>query len=544
MEGIMKNYTIKLLFAIIVVLLLVPSTIFAETTDEVRKYLELYYVDELPQSTLEKENIDDMMKELDPYSSYMTEEEYQGFIDSIERSAYSGIGVAINESEFGLEIISVFPNSPAEKAEIEVGDHITEVEGESIAGVPTELIISKIRGEAGTSVNLTIYRPSTGEEEVKEVTRENVKLPTVEHSVLRGDIGYVRLHSFNDSAVEEMKKAIQELSGVKGWIVDLRDNPGGYLGASQEVAGLFPNVNQALITESKNGNRTVYNAILQEIQFEGPIHLLINEYSASASEILAAAVKDQQGATVYGQTSFGKGSVQNVITLENGDALKITTARFYSPDGNAIHEVGVAPHVQTPVHFEIEYALKDLLLAHEQKFKDSSRYEWAEEAIEVLGKMEVIEGKSDELFDPSSHITRAEFAVLVSRLFWLEGDKQELPFADVTAEAWYADGVAAAYEYGLIEGKSTLTFDPTGDITREEIATIVGRMLELLGYPTDELQLEGYGDSDSIASWAKESVYLAKREGIMKGVSETEFAPQEKTTRAQAATILYRLFFK
>lgn len=540
----MKKFTIKLLFAIIVVLLLTPSTILAETTDEVRQYLELYYVDEIPQSTLEKDNIDDMMKGLDRYSSYMTEKEYQSFINSIERNSYSGIGVAINESEYGIEILSVFPSSPAEEAGIRVGDHITEVEGESIAGVPVELIISKVRGEAGTTVKLKIYRPSTGEEIIKEVTRIDVQMPTVEYDLLRGDIGYIRLNSFNDSAVIEMKEAIKELDGVKGWIVDLRDNPGGYLGASQQVAGLFPNVNQALITESKSGGRTVYNALKQEVQFKGPIHLLINQYSASASEIVAAAVKDQQGATIYGQTSFGKGSVQTIITLENGDALKITTARFYSPDGNSIYEVGVAPHVQTPVHFELEYALKDLLLAQERKFTDSSRYEWAEEAIEVLGKMEVIQGKNAELFDPSSHVTRAEFAILVSRLFGLEGDKQELPFEDVAAEAWYSDGVAAAYAYGLIEGKSTSTFDPNGDITREEIATIVGRMLELLGYEAEESQLEGYEDVATIASWAKASVYLAKREGIMNGVSESKFAPKEKTTRAQAATILYRLFFK
>jgi carboxyl-terminal processing protease len=540
----MKRNYIKLILGIIVLLFLLPSAVGAETTDEVRHYLENYYVDEVPAEVLEKQTAEEMLESLDRYSNYMTADEYQQFLDSLELS-YSGIGVAINESEYGIEIMTVFQDSPAEKAGIQAGDHVTEVEGESIAGLTLEVIVSRIRGEAGTTVEITIFRPSTDEKLEMVVERNQISMPTVEHMELKGNIGYIRLYSFNSDAVNQMKVAINELPDVDGWIVDLRNNPGGYLGAAQEVAGLFPNVDQALMVKSNDGESTVYNAMAQDVQFKGPVKLLINQSSASASEIVAAAVKEQNGATLYGQRSFGKGTMQSLFTLENGDVLKLTTARFYSPEGQPIHEVGVEPDVATSIGFEIEYALKDLLLDQLPRFKDSSHYVWAEEAIEVMGKMEIINGKSAELFDPSSSITRAEFAVLISRMFNLEADNNELPFEDVPAEEWYSNGVAAAYANGLIEGKSASTFDPKGDITREEIATIVARVLTLLGYEaSDDVSLTRYDDADMIATWAKDSVKLMEKEGIMTGVSETAFAPKKQTTRAQAAVILYRLFYK
>lgn len=542
----MKFFQCKLLACVFIALFSFQSIVLAEPIDEVRKTIEQNYVDPVPASVLQKESIQEILAELDPYSSYLSPEEYQQFIESINL-IFSGIGVDILESEYGFEITTVYEGSPAEVAGIQVGDHIEEIDGQALIGNSLEHVISLIRGETGTKINLSIIRYTEEDffEETYELTRAKVSIPTVEYTHLRGNIGYIQLHSFNEESVTQMKEAIQQLYGVEGWIVDLRYNPGGLMNASQEIAGLFPNVDQAVLVEGKEGKRTIYDSIQQDVQFELPVHLLINKWSASASEVVAAAVKEQNGAKLYGQTTYGKGTIQSSFPIEDRGVLKLTTARFYSPNGTKIDNVGVTPDVETPVEQEFQFAFKDLLIAQNPLFRDTRSYDWAKEEIQVLGKMDIIRGKSPEIFDPTANITRAEFVTLISRLFELEAEDSGYPFNDVSPETWYANGVAVAYEYGWVTGKDEITFDPKGIVTREEMGTIVGRVLISLGYDQfGGLELLEYKDHQKVASWAKNSIEMVIREGIMVGYTEDTFAPKEKTNRAQAAVILYRLMFK
>jgi carboxyl-terminal processing protease len=331
------------------------------TLDEIRHYIQDYYVDPINENILQGSTPQDIVKYLDKYSTYMTAEEYQQFLDSIDME-FVGIGVTMEEDEAGIKIMSVLENSPAARAGLQAGDIITEVDGQSLAGNAVELAATLITGQEGTTVNLKVLRPATNETFSVSVVREKINWPNVEFSRLAGNIGYIRLYSFDLESVKEIEKAIRSLSGVRGWIFDLRDNPGGYVDAAQEILGFFPNVKYAFQLRDRSNKPTVYGAIEQPVKMTGLVHVLVNSSSASASEMVAASVKEQKGAVLYGQRTFGKGSMQELFQLSDGSILKLTIARFFSPKGTPIHEVGVKPNVVTAINKELYFAHRDLLL--------------------------------------------------------------------------------------------------------------------------------------------------------------------------------------
>jgi carboxyl-terminal processing protease len=226
-----------------------------------------------------------------------------------------------------------------------------------------------ISGEENTSVKLTIFREKTGETLEKTIARELIVLPNVEYEMLAGNIGYVRLYSFSQDAAEEILPAIQALKGAKGWIFDLRDNGGGFITSAQDVSGLFPNVTKAFQLRDNTQVPEVYDATVQPSKFTSPTHLLINGYSASASEMVSASVKEQKGATLYGQTTYGKGSMQSLFPLSDNSVLKLTTAKFFSPKGTAINEIGVSPNVKTAEGEELFISHRDHLVAQLPKYR-------------------------------------------------------------------------------------------------------------------------------------------------------------------------------
>ena len=187
--------------------------------------------------------------------------------------------------------------------------------------------------------------------------------------MLGGNIAYIRLNSFAMESSREMNKAIQSLSGADGWIVDLRNNGGGYITAAQDIAGFFPNTVNAFQLREKNSKPMTYPSTIQPRKFNGPTHVLINEYSASASEMVSATVKEQKSATLYGQTSYGKGTMQAMYGFDDGSVLKMTTARFYSPGGQSVDKVGVKPDVITKKEAELEVSHHDQLLKKLKGYK-------------------------------------------------------------------------------------------------------------------------------------------------------------------------------
>ncbi|WP_432357316.1 S41 family peptidase [Sporosarcina sp. UB5] len=351
-----------MLVAILFVMLPLTTSASAEPINEIRQLIKEYYIDDVPESVLSRSTAKEITNGLDPHSVYMTKQEYEAFINGIEQRIV-GIGVVLEESDIGIKVISVIKDGPASKAGILPGDIITHVGGTSLKGKSVQAAIPLISGKENTNVSLTIEREKTDRPINMTIRRAEIHLPTVESDMLGGNIGYIRLNSFATDSSKEMENAIQSLSGAEAFIVDIRNNGGGYITAAQEIAGFFPGVEQAFQLREKNKNPAIYPAVHQKQQITGPVSLLVNEYSASASEMLAVNLKEQKAAKLYGANTYGKGTMQSMYAFNDGSVLKMTTARFYSPKGIAVDKIGVLPDVKTKKNDELTTAHYDLLLA-------------------------------------------------------------------------------------------------------------------------------------------------------------------------------------
>ena len=356
---------LKRYFSFLLVFLLlsnVTAVSAAEPIDEIRTLIKDYYIEDVPASVLAKPTAQEITKHLDPYSAYMTAEEFADFSNGIEQQLV-GVGIVLEEDVKGIKVLSVIQGGPADRAGIQAGDIIVNANGISLAGKSVQNAISLISGKENTTVTLNYISAETNSLVTKTLTRELIKLPNVEYKMLGGEIGYVRLNSFAQDSTKEVINAIEKLSGAKGWIFDLRNNGGGYVSTAQEIAGLFPNVKNAFQLRYKTESPEIYAVIPQKVKFTEPTHILINEYSASASEMVSVSVKEQKGAALYGQTSYGKGSMQSLFELSDHSMLKLTTARFFSPGGIPVHEVGVTPTVETAEGQELTASHRDQLIA-------------------------------------------------------------------------------------------------------------------------------------------------------------------------------------
>lgn len=288
----------------------------------------------------------------DPYTAYYTKDEFDKLMENVN-GEYAGIGVVVQASEEGyIKAISIFDGSPAKKAGMKVGDYITKVDGESFSSEQLEEAVSKIKGKAGDKVKISLVRKNKegkAEEKEIEVTRDNVKVDTVDSKVVEKDdkkIGYLNLKQFEDVTKEEFSKELKGLKdeNVDGIILDLRNNPGGNLDVCLAIADTFLDKGVIVSTVDKNGKEIVENS--DEDMDKTPMTVLINENSASASEILAGAFKDRKRAKIVGKTSFGKGIVQKLFPLEDGSGVKITISEYFTPNKTKIHKIGVKPDVE------------------------------------------------------------------------------------------------------------------------------------------------------------------------------------------------------
>ena len=291
----------------------------------------------------------------DPYSAYMNVEEKQSYNESLE-GAYVGIGVLTTfNSDWQAVIAQVYNNSPAQKAGWQKGDIFVAVDGQKINTMSSKdlsEVTGKIRGEAGTSVEITIER--NGQEMSFTVQREEVHITYVTSRMLANNIGYIKIDEFSGSALEEYQQAVAQLQeqGMQAMILDLRDNPGGFVDYAVEIADeLLPKAT-IISVRDKNGNEKQYTSDSKSMDF--PMAVLVNQNSASASEILTVALKENQRAAIIGEKTYGKGIIQSHFNLSWGGYLKLTTASYYSPNGNAIHEVGVMPDIEVFLPQEIQ----------------------------------------------------------------------------------------------------------------------------------------------------------------------------------------------
>lgn len=287
-----------------------------------------------------------MMESLgDPYSAYMTPEEFRSSNAPIQ-GEYTGIGAYVDTSGEFLIIISPMPGSPAEAAGLKPGDKVIAIDGEDMTKIKPALVLERIYGPEGTIVNITIQREGTAEFLIFEIKRATIKIPSVESEMLGGDIGLIRLYSFGDDSTEEFTKSLKDLlyQEPNGLIIDLRNNSGGLVETSIEITSLFITDNIVMIEEWGDGSRKEYRSTGNPLASEIPLVTLVNEGSASASEITAGALQDLGRSRLVGTPTFGKGYIQNWLSLrDNNGGLRITTARWLTPKGRQIQGLGLQP---------------------------------------------------------------------------------------------------------------------------------------------------------------------------------------------------------
>jgi carboxyl-terminal processing protease len=321
------------------------------------------YVEQVSMKDLIYGALNGMTKSLDPFSSFFTPKQYESFRQETE-GEFGGVGIEIGMEKGRPVVISPIEGTPAFRAGIKAGDVILEVNGEDTSNMSLIDVVQRIRGKVGTKVQLTIYRKGMEKPMKIELERALIKIESVKWTTL-GDVGYIKLSQFNENVSVQVERALKELASqrVKGVILDLRNDPGGLLSEAVNVADLFlPEGRLVVYTRSRNGETQKYFARRKPVvPDEFPVIVLINKGSASASEIVAGALQDYKRAVILGEKSFGKASVQNIIPLEDGSALKLTVAHYYTPLGRLIHNKGIVPDVQVAMDENQEEALQEAI---------------------------------------------------------------------------------------------------------------------------------------------------------------------------------------
>ena len=317
---------------------------------EVMERAKMSYVEEIDDKQLIESAINGMLVSLDPHSSYLDAQSFK-YMNEQTKGKFGGLGIEVTMEQGVVKVVSPIDDTPAAKAGIKPGDYIANIDGEQVMGMTLNDAVDKMRGKVGTKVKLTIRRLN---EKPFDVTlkREEVKIQSVKNDLKDDEVAYIRITSFSedtDKMVEKaVKKAQKELKGkLKGLVIDVRNNPGGLLDQAVNISDLFLNQGEIVSTRSRNEEDTVkYTANPGDIAENLPIVILINDGSASASEIVAGALQDHKRAVVLGEKSFGKGSVQTVIPLGKYGAMRLTTARYYTPSGRSIQATGIVPDVE------------------------------------------------------------------------------------------------------------------------------------------------------------------------------------------------------
>ncbi|NCC78490.1 MAG: S41 family peptidase [Clostridia bacterium] len=326
---------------------------------EVRDVINSQYYQDIDQDALVEGAIKGMVNSVgDPYTVFFNAEEYKEFNDDGDGN-YVGIGVIVGIKEDRIVVITPFEGSPAFKAGLRSGDFITKVEGVEYTGTELDKAVSVIKGEEGKPVTLTIMR--NGEEQDITIVRASITIVNVESEMLEEDIAHVTMLQFSNNTAEQVREAMEELrdQGAKGYILDLRGNPGGFLDEAVDVASLFVEKDKTILyTLDKYDQKKEYRSYGGSF-IGAPLVVLIDGGSASASEVVSGALKDYEAATLVGQQSFGKGIVQMVYQVGDGEAVKVTVSSYYSPDGINIHGEGIAPDIEVEIPEDAEMPLTE-----------------------------------------------------------------------------------------------------------------------------------------------------------------------------------------
>ncbi len=316
---------------------------------EVLEKINEEYVEEINQSDSMDSAINGLLQSLDPYSAYMSPEIFND-MQTETSGEFGGLGIEVTMESGVVKVISPIDDTPASRAGIKAGDYIVKIENTQVQGKTLSEAVDLMRGPVGSSIELTIRRSGEKKAIKFNITREIIKIQSVKVDLLQDDIGYIRLTSFNENSSDQIENKIKNFEknkSVKAYILDLRNNPGGLLSQAIRISDLFLNNGEIVSTKSRqpSENRKWF-AKKGDLTEGKTLIVLINYGSASASEIVAGALKDHKRAIILGENSFGKGSVQSIIPLKNKGAIRLTVAKYYLPSGKSISEVGVSPDIE------------------------------------------------------------------------------------------------------------------------------------------------------------------------------------------------------
>ena len=342
--------------------------LFGEVLEKINKE----YVDDINQSESMDSAINGLLQSLDPYSAYMSPQIFNE-MQTETSGEFGGLGIEVSMESGVVKVISPIDDTPASRAGIKAGDYIVKIDNTQVQGKSLSEAVELMRGPVGTSIELTIRR--RGEKKALNfiIVREIIEIQSVKADVLEKNVGYIRLTSFNENSGEQIKEKIKELENkkkVKAYILDLRNNPGGLLSQAIRITDYFLDNGEIVSTKSRKASENKkWFAKEGDLTKGKTLIVMINYGSASASEIVAGALKDHKRAILIGENSFGKGSVQSIIPLKNNGAIRLTVAKYYLPSGKSISEVGVSPDIEideesddfqikTDTDNQLNYALK------------------------------------------------------------------------------------------------------------------------------------------------------------------------------------------
>ncbi|MFW5994390.1 MAG: S41 family peptidase [Halanaerobiaceae bacterium] len=417
-----KSRMKKIVIALIIIVLITGGVSLAnesskkehgtvQNLENILMIIKNYYVEDISLNQLINGAIEGIITEIDPYSNYMSSGEYDEMQEDFE-GEFGGIGIQITVRDDKLTIISPISDTPGERAGLRAGDVIAEINGEETADMSQEKAVDLMRGEPGTDVVLSIDREGEDELIEVEITREVIEVPIVETEVYDDKIGYLSISQFIQETGLKTEEALKELEDedIEALILDLRNNPGGILDEAVNVSSLFADKGTVLSVKQREGEDQIYEVDSDFMTFDLPVVVLINRGSASASEIVSGFIKDQDIGKLLGSRTFGKGTVQSVFPLEDGSALRLTTARYYTSGENLIDEVGIEPDYNHPYIYDEENpdednqldVARDLMLNYleDKNWPEAEEFlpELSEEELEEISQREEeIEKMEEEL---------------------------------------------------------------------------------------------------------------------------------------------------
>ncbi len=319
--------------------------LFSEVLDRINKE----YVEEIDQGEVMEAAINGVLQSLDPYSAYMSSEMFDT-MQTETKGEFGGLGIEVGMEYGVVKIISPIDNSPASEVGVKAGDYIVKINDVQVQGKSLTEAVDLMRGPVGSEIKITIRRPGVRKALIFKITREIIKVESVKSRIIDNNVGYLRITSFNENSSDQIKNKIKKLSNenkIKKYILDLRNNPGGLLSQAIKISDFFLENGEIVSTKSrKKFENKRWFAKKGDIINGDTLVILINNGSASASEIVAGALKDHKRAILIGEHTYGKGSVQSIIPLKNNGAIRLTVSKYYLPSGKSISEVGVAPDIK------------------------------------------------------------------------------------------------------------------------------------------------------------------------------------------------------